>query len=586
MKKVNLLLLVAASSLAAFSGCTLSPQIKYDHDRMPSVVGESGRVLQPGEPVPKGGVTTMLGGRGFNMDPSYFVLDTNKVAPLFAPSPEALVSFIVIADPQIDDRGMRFSPAVTQFIDKRAKIETTVRGIYQDHADVFYLGFVLKAIRLGLVVNTNIAMVVHLGDAMQVGRKSELAAFNEMMGKFLIAGRSSCWEESWSGTWLKTPILLPDRRECWWFNLIGNHDVRVLGNFPRNLPIRVPGGAIGSPAELQAALEQTPPFDAACRPDRRPVLGVGTAEHGYYWIDRQLPDGRLARLVMLNTSEGTLLDPLIPKLYRGALYPSLSGEQFDWLRHTLDSAQTNESVGLVLVFGHYPLMEVTVNRTVKRPDRDRTYEEVNKLLGEFSKVNAYFCGHLHSGGPPKEHRFNDHTFVEYICPSLQEYPKSFGLASVCKDPLSGKYSTRVKYHNLEDVLDLASLPPVEVGEESPPYDQQTRLADWLVALDNSTTNMVERVQLLADYCYRSSIYDLQRDLRTDISLCFNPKLRGKLLQEYSGCQEFWLQLKREPYWPMIQMALETRLPSTFIAQSTITPRAARKAKYVTPHEAS
>ncbi len=46
---------------------------------------------------------------------------------------------------------------------------------------------------------TNICFVVDLGDALQVGRKPELAAFNEMIGKFLIAGNATRWENYWGG---------------------------------------------------------------------------------------------------------------------------------------------------------------------------------------------------------------------------------------------------------------------------------------------------------------------------------------------------------------------------------------------------
>ncbi len=567
MKNTNLLLLIAVGSLAALPGCALRPHIKYDPDRMPPLTGPSGRELQPGAPLQKDHVTKLLGGPGASgLDPEYFLLDTNIMAGLFAPDGKELFSFFFLADTQIDDRALRFGPGLTQIVDKKFKIETTVRGFYQDHADVYYLGFVLKAIRLGLVMHTNIGFVAHLGDAMHVGRKPEVAAFNEMIGKFLVAGQAPGWEACWGGTWLKTPILLPDGRECWWFNVLGNHDVLRLGTFSGGLPIRVPGGAISSRQQLQAALEQTPPFNAASCPNRARVLGDGTAGSGYYWMDRQLPDGRMVRLVMLNTSERTILDPLIPTLQRGASYPSLSGEQFDWLRNTLALAQTNDSVGLVLVFGHYPLMEITVNRTGKRSDRDRTYGAIKDLLGEFPKVNAYFCGHLHSGSPPKEHRFSTHTVVEYISPPLLEFPKSFGLASVRQDPVTGKYSTNVRYYNLEDLMDLNALPPVEVGEESPPEDQQTRLADWLVTLDESTTNTVQRFQLLAKYAYRSAQYDRHRDLRTDTSLCFHPKFKRQLLQEYTGAQEFLLQLKRDQFWPSIQFTLETRPPSMPVAQ--------------------
>jgi 3',5'-cyclic AMP phosphodiesterase CpdA len=520
-------------------------------------VSPCGRVLKPGEPLQKEDVTEMLGGPGFSeMKPEYFPVDTNRVERLLGPRDGELSSFLVMADVQIDDRGCRFSPWLTRSVDKGLKIETTVRGFIQDQADEFYFGFILKAMRLALDMNTNIDFVMNLGDAMQVGRASELAAFDEMVGKFLIAGQSSGWEACWTGTWLQTPIPLADGREASWLNLIGNHDLFILGNFSRKFPVSVPGDAVTSPYNLEPLLWRTPPFTNVCRGDRTNAFGNGTQARGYYSVDRPLPDGKKVRVIVLNTSESTLPDTLIPKLQRRALYPSLSGAQFDWLRSTLADAQADESVGLVLVFGHYPLMEVTVNRTGKRSDRNATYGQVAKLLGEFPKVNSYFCGHLHSGGPPIQHRFGNHVVVEHIVPSLQEFPKCFGLASVRKIPVSGEYAVGISYYNLEDLMDLDSMPRIEVREDTSPYDQQTRLLNWLKELNHTTTNTVERVRLLAACCYLSSIYDVQHDLRKDISLCINPKLASLLRADYSASQAFWLQLKSDPSWHKVQVALE------------------------------
>jgi hypothetical protein len=568
MRKVKLLPLIAFSLLLAFPGCTLRPQIKYDPERMPGFAAHTGRELRPGDFLTKADITRVLGDLDpKGLDPQDFLVDTNAVARIFAPKRSDLFSFVIIADPQIEDRSFRFSPRLTRFLDKPVKIETTVRGFIQDHADVFYFGFVLKAIRLGLEMNPNLDLVVDVGDVMHVGRKPELAAFNEMIGKFLIAGCAAGWENNWVGTWLDTPIMLPDGRECRWLNMIGNHDVLLLGNFCGNPFIWVPGGAITSLGKLYHTLEVTAPFNSTCRSRCGPVRGQGTACNGYYRVDRRMADGRLVRLVVLNTSESVILDPLIPKLQRGACYPSLSGEQFDWLRNTLAEAQTNDSIGLVLVFGHYPLLQVTVNRTGKRPDRDRSYGEVSSLLGEFPKVNAYFCGHLHSGSPPKERRCGNHMFVEYICPSLQEFPKSFEVASVGKNPISGEYTTIVKYYNLEDLMDLTSLPSLEPETKSGCEVQQKRLVEWLVGLHASTTNRVQRIQLLAKCCYLSAIDDVQNDRRTDIGICFNPKHARRLMEEYRGGQELWLQIKYYPYWPEVRRTLETRAPSTSPAQS-------------------
>jgi hypothetical protein len=99
------------------------------------------------------------------MNPNDFLVDSNTVARLLAPYNQELSSFILVADIQIDERSVRFSPRVTHFLDKDMKIEQPVRGFMQDHADAFYFGYVLKAIRLGLEIRTKINFLLDLGDA-------------------------------------------------------------------------------------------------------------------------------------------------------------------------------------------------------------------------------------------------------------------------------------------------------------------------------------------------------------------------------------------------------------------------------------
>ena len=206
MKKANLRLLVTIGVLTALPGCTIHRQIAYDPGRMPCLTGPTGRRLRSGEFLSKDLISEMLADLGSgSLDPNDFLVDTDTPAHVFGTNGDELLTFVVLPDTQIEDRSLRFGPELTRLLDKKIEIETTVRGFYQDHADIFYLGFLLKSIRLGLAMNTNIAMVVHLGDAMQLGSKAELAAFNEMVGKFLIAGYSPSWQDRWSGTWLETP---------------------------------------------------------------------------------------------------------------------------------------------------------------------------------------------------------------------------------------------------------------------------------------------------------------------------------------------------------------------------------------------
>ncbi len=511
---------------------------------------QNGHTLKPGDELDKPSISTFLEGDGAGeLDPNKFRLNPDMLERVFSRGNSNLFSFVIIADIQLADGSLGFGPYMTHVLDKTMGIETTVRGFYEDHADIFYLGFVLKAIRAGLERNTNFCGVIQLGDTMQFGLESELATFNSMIGRFLLTGDGADWSEAWSGTWLRTPIALPDGRKSWWCGAIGNHDVYLMGNFVHNFPVRIPGGGANGWEGFISMLQKTPPFQSCSRTRERNPLGTDTEVQGYYWFDQAMPDGRKCRMIVLNTSEATILDPLIPKLERGAMYPSVSGRQFDWLDNVLGSAQQDQSIAAALVFGHYPLMEITVNDTGSRSRRNNSFGSVHELLGAYSKVKAYYCGHLHSGAPPIEHWFGQHKLVEYICPSVQEFPKCFGIASLCKDPVSGEYTPSVNYYNLEDLMDLHSLPAVDVSEDVPPHDQQRRFEDWLTRLDRMSLTNERRIQLLAKYCYESSIYDIEHDVRTDISLCFNPQLSPELLEEYRSAQDCWLRLKTRPVWP-------------------------------------
>ncbi len=559
-------MLLAAGALSVFPSCALHPQLRWDRERMPAIVGNEGHYLTNGEIIPKITALEMLAGLGptNRLDPGQFTVDMEAVRRVFAQRGDALFTCVLIADIQIDDRGLDFGSSLTPTIDK--KVETTVRNIYQDWADGIYLGFILKNIRLGMESNTNISCVINVGDMVHKGTKAELGLFNELVGKFLVAGHAEEWEQSWTGTWLQTTIYFVNREEALLLNLIGNHDYYIFGTFPRNFPIRVPGGGIIGSNGLNEALVGLPPFATASGGQRENCLGEGPAARGYYSVERPMSDGKKAMLIMLNTSEATIPESLIPGLGNVAADPSLSTEQYRWLCNTLSTAQADPAVGVVLVFGHYPLMQITINGTGSRTDRDATFGRVEQLLGGHSKVAAYFCGHLHSGGPPIAHRFGDHTFMEYICPSLQEFPKCFGLASVSKDPLTHQYRAKVEYFNLEDLMDFDALPDVDVADDLPPRDQQTRFVNWLAELNRSTTNVEERLQVLAKYCYHGAILDIKRDRREDISGCFDPKFKRALMARYNAVQEYWVRLRREPNWADTRLELEGAALSIPVSQ--------------------
>ena len=104
---------------------------------------------------------------------------------------EYVYKFIHLSDFQIRDRTLNLGPRKTQTIDRYLGIETMQTNYYQDHADVFYLGFILKAIRRIFVEVNDIDFVIHTGDAMHIGTLDELNAFNELIGNFLLADLSN-----------------------------------------------------------------------------------------------------------------------------------------------------------------------------------------------------------------------------------------------------------------------------------------------------------------------------------------------------------------------------------------------------------
>jgi hypothetical protein len=564
MKHRTFNLLASVIVLALGPSCAVTRQVHYQSTM--GYVVQDGRMLKAGDALNVVTMTELLAGSGQpELNPRDFQLDPDRVARIFAGTGSEVFSFVLMGDVQIDDRSLGFGPRTEHFFDKTMKIETTARGTYQDWADEFYLGFILRAIRMGLEMNTNLSGVMDVGDAIQIGVGSELAIFNAMMGAFLVADQSEGWPQEWGGTWLRTPIRLPGNRRVWLCRALGNHDIYLMGNFTHNFPVRIPEEGLRGLEGLVKMLKRTAPFCQRVADAQENPLGEGTESKGYYSFDQSLPDGSKARMIVLSCNEGTILDPVIPKMERGALYPSLSGTQFAWLEQTVREAQQDASVGLVLVFGHYPLQGIGVNRTGKRSDYNGTVGCVRELLGRYAKVKAYYCGHLHAGAPPMERRFGEHVIVEYVCPSIQEFPKAFGVAAIHKDPISGDYTTSVRYYNLEDLIDLPLLPPVFVKEDAPPFDQQRRFENWLIQLTQGAAAPAQRYQWLAKWCYESAACDVEHSVVPDIGLTFNPRFYKQLLAEYEPAQALWLRLKADPVWPDCRRLYE---PSWSMVAST------------------
>jgi 3',5'-cyclic AMP phosphodiesterase CpdA len=553
MRKTLSLALLASAGLWQ-SGCSLEAELRYTYPIIENKNPMARWGLIPGEAVFKQGSTCLLlGPSRFELDPDVFELDLERIDAIFRNERVEDYQFVLLSDIQIRDRAVDLGPWLSGFIDKNPikPIEVTLLNFYQDYADVFYAGYILKAIRLGLERNSSIDFVAHLGDAVQVGLKSEVHAYSELVGKFLLNGRLRDWQDAWKPGWLTPVVLLEKGRTRPFFNLLGNHDVLIMGNFNEHGPINPEGPGRGNTCihsldSLKEALQgfAGPPASGGSTTLRPQVFGTPELDNGYYASNRMLPNGKTVRLIMLHTNERNLLDPLIPGFQAGALYPSLSSNQFCWLASQLDDAEADPSVEVVLVFGHNELAEITVNRANDRSMRDESIGEVPALLGRHRKVKAYFSGHLHSGSRPVAWSFEEHSFTEHLQPAIQEYPKCWGMVRLRRDPATGEYSVRVKYYNLEDLMDLSDTASMDVRDDGPETTQE-RFLEWVRTLDRAAPRIQDRVRLLAAACYRGSIYDLQHDLREDISLAFHPSFRAALLAKYESANTSWLAMKQD-----------------------------------------
>lgn len=359
---------------------------------------------------------------------------------------EIVLSFVHVSDVQVRDNDIVLDSEATEpVIDAIAKGARRTEAL--DRNDEYpYLALVEGINRLvsdkgkGTPLNAQEvpAFMIHTGDAIDAGSKGELLQFLNVSNR------------------LKLP----------WFNVIGNHDVFLFGNFSQhrlrsdqlipgldlvrsrtqfmdshggNLAFYYPGG---TPRHLYS-------HDATEKGNK---VVPGSYFHGFdltpsgtnssplsYYSFVTLQTSPPVMIVVLDTvaqDEDTEIRMLggVQMPGFGAWSRQISEDQFLWLSRKIDGAAADGAV--VLVFGHHPLSSLS------QEEGELRYRDPNltnsRRLRDFLKENrhvlAYFSGHTHFARIIEtiDNSRGDRKFLEVIAPSMHEYPQLAFLVNILK----------------------------------------------------------------------------------------------------------------------------------------------------------
>jgi hypothetical protein len=506
------------------------PTLRYTRTLQQLNGGRTTEHLRPGRPIRSklAIIDILLGPDRTELQPDDFVVRPAKLDAVFPELPEGRAAYRLIhfTDTQLIDRGERFVtrvrgiwPRIAARIGNR-RAQRSLRYLkshfFHDHADVIYAAFVLKAARWALV-HGRVQLAVHTGDSLHVSTASELAAFNALLERALLAGDTggaACWRSGWLTPGLRGSS--GDLRAGRVFNVIGNHDALTWGNIPArwrgrcygvDLRYQASQGDINSLPGLGDALKPTKLVDEKRRgwPAK---CGKRPAVQSYFHVDRPLlgaGEGKV-RLVFLNTNERNL--PTTGCGMRG-YSPAMSRRQGCWLRETLRSA--GEDIDHVLVFGHNPLWSGRWTRRrrkrlAKIPIRGGA-RDLRGLLCQQRKVIGYFAGHIHAGVPPGTipcggKKKPSHSFVQMVPPALSTPPKAMAVVTV-EQRKDGAYAFSAEHLSLLDlrrrgVTDAPFARPTRLRGRG----DQGRLESWVKGMPADPR---KRVGQLATDCYRSVV---------------------------------------------------------------------------------
>jgi 3',5'-cyclic AMP phosphodiesterase CpdA len=313
-----------------------------------------------------------------------------------------VTSFVHFSDVQLRDFGVKYMNGKLQRKIADVASGGTQRNEKLDGNDEFPFIALVGAINK----EKNIDFAIHTGDSVDTGTDGELLRF----------------------------ISIADSLSVPWFNVIGNHDVFLMGNFTNdNLTVKNPANGVGLLTDRRTFMkahktenpitnEKVPEsflhgFDCS-------VSGCSTSPKSYYSFI--LSTEPIIRVIVLDTTKDVALVPKIgyfeiPKFGADGY---LTHDQFSWLDEQLEeAAKLNQKV---LIFGHHPLSQMAGSAPLKGhfPFGGGDVFLATYLTSK-PQVLAYFGGHTHRAQIKRysDYRRGDYDFLEVIAPSMHEFPQ-------------------------------------------------------------------------------------------------------------------------------------------------------------------
>lgn len=405
---------------------------------------------------------------GTRLDPAAFALNERfitrdgQAGPLLNqvfPAPQAppggfVYSFVHLSDIQLRDPNNPLDPAL-HLVD--AKVESSENNFFQDRTDLFYAGYLLKAVRAAAEPGPAL-FIFHTGDCMHISNESELGAFNELISDFLLPG-------GYQGSWLAAVLNPESGSPRWFFNLPGNHDLQFIGNARNEFSPHMYGRTGQSPrlnynrlaGQLRDLSRGGPPLTpriggAFTGPAQLEDLSEGAAYYSFRLPIPGQPAGKKVMIIALNTNEtGAAFIPI------GGMHGAISPAQRQWLEGRLAAAAADDTVDHVLIFGHQPLKYIAEVAPGKRkPSREEGF--LTEALIASPKVIAYFTGHDHYGRVVMHKRGDTPRLLEYVAPGVMDSPKVF-LYDTIRSAGPGRYEVIARAYGLDDLARMGVVDP-------------------------------------------------------------------------------------------------------------------------------